>query len=359
MLEGMQSVAWNTLTHGGGSAVDLPDLLRRVGGPSAEVRREALRRLYQTAFHRRAVWEATAPAVPFLIELLGLPRTGDKQFLLVMLGEIGRAGPPSLADGANTPGSSKPNIPERELEWVRSTRAAVLKGRELYGSFLDNPVPSLRACAAFAVALSGGPDPRLAQALRDRIAAETADVPRASMVIALNHMDDLLDGLLFQELQAKSQGALTKWAAAAAQVARWEKQAAPQAVDLLTASLSIGDMVRGVYADLPWGSGNMVADTASLLSGVGPGAAKSVVPRLLRAFRGAGEQTSLIIAEVMIRLSFPGKPGSLVDLPPYQKEMLSTFAESARLGSASPLRTLLGSFGLPETREGLRALVGR
>jgi hypothetical protein len=118
-------------------------------------------------------------------------------------------------------------------------------------------------------------------------------------------------------------------------------------------------MIKGIFPQLPWGTGNMVADTASLLASVGPGAAPAVVPRLLKAFRAAGEQTALIIAEVILSLSFPGKPGSLDRLAPYQREFLSTFADSARLGSASPLRTLLGTFGLPETREGLKELVGR
>lgn len=350
MLETLESVPWGTLTHAEGNASDLPELLRRIGGVSAEVRIEALRKLFAKILHRGTVCEATSHVVPFLIELLGQPRTGDKNVILHFLGEISRAIPPSAASASSPP---RTQIPEKEIAWVRATRAAVHQGRPLYQSYLESQHPPVRACAAFAAALAGGPEPRLAQVFRERIVTEQNDVVRASLVIALNHMDDLLDGLLFQDLQSKAQGALTRWAAAAAQVARWDRQSAPKAIDELVASLSIGGMVQGVFPHLPWGSGNMVADTASLLAGVGPGAAPTVVPRLVKAFRAAAEPTALVLAEVILVLSFPERKGMIGVASEHQKEALETFAGSARLGSESPLRGLLKQFGLPGTREEL------
>jgi hypothetical protein len=212
-------------------------------------------------------------------------------------------------------------------------------------------------CAAFPLAVCGPPDPRIAQVLRDTLARESVDLPRASMIVALSRMDDLMDGILFQELQSSSKGLLTKWASAAVQVARWERQAAPQAVDELIGSLAAGSLVRDLYRQFPWGTGNLVADTASLLQGVGPGAAPVVVPRLLKTFRVSSELLSILLAEIILSLSFPGKPGPLAPLATFQIDVLSTFSESTRLGSESKLRELLRRFSLPDTKEGLKALI--
>ncbi|MGE0791864.1 MAG: hypothetical protein AB7S26_39690 [Sandaracinaceae bacterium] len=66
MLEGLDEVAWDDLGHAYGSAGDVPDTLRRL----AEGDDAALSELFGNIWHQGTVYEATAYAVPFLIEIL-------------------------------------------------------------------------------------------------------------------------------------------------------------------------------------------------------------------------------------------------------------------------------------------------
>jgi hypothetical protein len=68
MLEGLDSFDWPTLSHAYGSARDVPALLRTIsnGGRDAST---AIYELFGNIWHQGTVYEATAPAVPFIGEL--------------------------------------------------------------------------------------------------------------------------------------------------------------------------------------------------------------------------------------------------------------------------------------------------
>lgn len=61
----LDDIQWHTLTHAYGTAEDVPALIRALyeGGEQAQ---EALGELYGTVYHQGSVYEASAPAVPFL-----------------------------------------------------------------------------------------------------------------------------------------------------------------------------------------------------------------------------------------------------------------------------------------------------
>lgn len=91
MLERMDEVGWGTLEHAYGPAHDVPGTIRALVSPDADVREKALHHLYGTIFHQGTRYEATAYAVPFLLELLGDPRTPGRPELarLVALLAVG------------------------------------------------------------------------------------------------------------------------------------------------------------------------------------------------------------------------------------------------------------------------------
>jgi len=85
MLEGLKSVDWERLTHAYGEAADIPGLIRALSSDDEEERREGLEGLFGTIWHQGTVYEATAPAVPFLIELLANPGVKGKDGILQLL----------------------------------------------------------------------------------------------------------------------------------------------------------------------------------------------------------------------------------------------------------------------------------
>src|SRR5688572_30578809 len=90
VLEGLEAVDWTRLSHAYGPAADVPGLLRQLASTDAEARGAALYELYGNIYHQGTVYEATAHAVPFLVELLRAPELPDKEALLGLLQAIGQ-----------------------------------------------------------------------------------------------------------------------------------------------------------------------------------------------------------------------------------------------------------------------------
>ncbi|WP_416966666.1 hypothetical protein [Streptomyces sp. 4F14] len=82
----LDDVQWHTLTHAYGTAEDVPDLIRALyeGGEAAE---EALDELYGTVYHQGSVYEASAPAVPFLAHA-ARHAPGQRASLLMLLAAL-------------------------------------------------------------------------------------------------------------------------------------------------------------------------------------------------------------------------------------------------------------------------------
>ena len=132
MLTGLDSVPWAQLHHAYGPADDVPSLLRAVADGPAEARQQALWELWGNIYHQGTVYEASAPAVPFLAELAtstSIPEH-DRVQLLYLLAAI--AGGTSylevhqgLIRGGLTPAEEEDRW--RQLEWVASAREAVAR----------------------------------------------------------------------------------------------------------------------------------------------------------------------------------------------------------------------------------------
>src|SRR5262245_43137472 len=142
MLEGLDDVAWGTLHHAYGPATDVPQLLHALASDDAAARSQAWHDLYSNLWHQGTVYEATAHAVPFLIELSQTPQVAERHFVLAYLG--------SLATGNSywdvhqhmslfAEERNKPDFKERvvrELAWVRAAREAVRAGTDHYAVLL-------------------------------------------------------------------------------------------------------------------------------------------------------------------------------------------------------------------------------
>jgi hypothetical protein len=80
MLEGLDKIDWSKLSHAYGEATDVPEVLRALTSEDEGERLEAQSKLYGNLWHQGTVYEASAYAVPFFIELLESPKVTDKAF---------------------------------------------------------------------------------------------------------------------------------------------------------------------------------------------------------------------------------------------------------------------------------------
>ncbi|MBP5934635.1 hypothetical protein F3K43_00060 [Streptomyces sp. LBUM 1476] len=106
----LDDIQWHTLTHAYGTAEDVPALIRALyeGGEQAQ---EALGELYGTVYHQGSVYEASAPAVPFLAHA-ARHAPAQRASLLMLLAALADHTPrtPSPASGpaARSPRSAPP-----------------------------------------------------------------------------------------------------------------------------------------------------------------------------------------------------------------------------------------------------------
>jgi hypothetical protein len=177
VLDGLDEIDWVNLHHAYGSATDIPALLRALANPSAQERDNAIFELHGNLWHQGTVYEATAHAVPFLLQLAASPGTPDRHHILSYLG--------TLADGASyidvhrhavqfEPDELSEQLP-KELKWVTDTRNAVKAGEAIYFDCLQAEGHVL--CCSAAYALSQFPEEahRYWPKLRSRFEGEEND----------------------------------------------------------------------------------------------------------------------------------------------------------------------------------------
>ncbi|MFC0031944.1 hypothetical protein ACFFMM_20715 [Micromonospora chaiyaphumensis] len=85
MLRDLDGIDWASLTHAYGSAEDVPALIRDLRSSDAEVRGAAMYELYGNIYHQGTRYEASALAVPFLLELVADPTTPARHEVIQLL----------------------------------------------------------------------------------------------------------------------------------------------------------------------------------------------------------------------------------------------------------------------------------
>ena len=138
MLSDLDKVDWKSLTHACGAASDVPKLLRQLATGSAPERKQALYELHGNLWHQGTVHQATAHAVPFLLELVQADRDDLPELLAYLF---------LLANGSSYLQVHRKNQKQwteahdqqlaQELEWVRQTQAAVAEGARTFAMVLE------------------------------------------------------------------------------------------------------------------------------------------------------------------------------------------------------------------------------
>ena len=243
MLSTLDTVDWPSLTHAYGSAGNVPGAIRRLTSDDPEDWVGGLSEVYDCVCHQTcSVYEATVPAVPFLIELLGSPAVRCRGRILELLGDIAAASDVLPTDDAE--------------EWrdCRESLSAVWSGLATYLALTSDPDPRLRLSAPytlgrlFETAADGTPeevrvrDPlrRTADRLRARLADEPADLVRAGLIFATAVLADRDETLLGPVRPLVDDDDPAVRIAAALAVAAREADPPDAVVDVLAAALEDG-----------------------------------------------------------------------------------------------------------------------
>ena len=163
MLEGLDRVNWARLTHAYGPASNTPDHIRRLASSRPKERKEARAALYATIFHQGTRYPATAPAVPFLFELLDDPATPEKGEIVRLLVHLAVGYPelflplgidPAAAFADAAPAAPAPDDdgPAADAYWARQAYEAVRRRVGRFRALAGGPDAKTRKAAVFALA---------------------------------------------------------------------------------------------------------------------------------------------------------------------------------------------------------------
>jgi hypothetical protein len=379
VLEGLGAVDWATLRHAYGPAEDLPGLLRRLRSADRKVRKRALSALYATVVHQGTRYPATAPAVPFLVELATAPDTHDRAWLVGLLAyaAVGydRA---SLPDGILTLDQLRRTTSTREEHkygpWAVAAYQAVQAALPALLPLLDDEDDErLRRHTAHLLAWFPPFAPASLPRLRARVHPEPSRDTKATMVVAVG----LLAGATGQTSDAPWLSALLagpdpilRWAAATA-LARLAPEHPPEAAvrellgwvtdrpDTDAFALEANPNAFPSQDDMPFGN-----YTLETLVRPGPAARQRVAEALLAKLHGAsGWQAERLLWDLM-EATFQANPRQppFAGLNPLQRRVVGALARTPRIwqagpGGRSPAYNPLWAHGLPSTQQGLQAYV--
>ncbi len=265
MLDGLDEVDWDALTHAYGAATDVPDLIRALSSNDVDERCEAFEVLFTNIWHQGTVYEATAVAVPFLVGLLADSRVGGKEGILQLLASIAQGG--SFIDahagildqagmGTRTEDErlDRDSQRARELGYVRAGCAAVEAGVWTYLELLADDEPEVRIAAAFTLGQCRGRASQVISELLARVAAETDGVSQAALILAINALapgawDTEEANRFFAERIGPTEPPVVRLASAMCLVKSSLAEPAPEVLDIL--AVSIGPAWND-FSRLPW-----------------------------------------------------------------------------------------------------------
>ncbi|NUT20939.1 MAG: HEAT repeat domain-containing protein [Hamadaea sp.] len=245
-------IPWHRLHHAYGTADDVPGLLGDLRSDDVEVRGRAHYQLRGNVYHQGTRWEASAYAVPLLVELADSTRTPDRPLVVDLLRLVGVgdlddrylpfAGFPGFDDKLRRRISELlPAFYDGEIDdsgddfdvmnladqvWAADAYAAFTPNGEVFRRWLADADPEVAARAAELLTWV----PPTSSLLDDLVAVPDGGVVRASANLALGHMsghDDVVLPRLSAQLTDASP--MIRWTAAIA-VARRTRPAVPSHV---------------------------------------------------------------------------------------------------------------------------------
>jgi len=145
VFDNLDTINWSNIKHAYGPATDLPDTLRALAFGDKQQREHAIWELHGNIWHQGTVYEATAYAVPFLLDLVR-NNHADSLEVLCLLALIA-CGSSYLEVHGNRLKLSDVQYAAKlaqERGWAVEAKKAVGMGSELFMKLLTAGDPSLR-----------------------------------------------------------------------------------------------------------------------------------------------------------------------------------------------------------------------
>ena len=363
MLDGLDDIPWKRLTHAFGSAQDVPDLLRSLKTAPAELKGEQspLWHLFGNIWHQGTVYEATAYAVPFLIELAACALTPDRRGILGLLAAIATGSSFREVHGSlpHTSLSNEPDFAARkavELRWVEQAHAAVANGVAAFLAMTEEET-DVRLAAAHVLALLPQHREVVCARLRDMLHVETGSLQRTGVLLLLGLAGERSAATLSVLTDALAGGDPAQRRGAAFAFAYLKADPLPDLAGAAIVDAIAADDLENSFKELPWDAIGEIDREKLHASLDAVSRHEAAVAGIVTIEDGtATDQTVSTVLGLLFPLRPPRQmpPLSRFDLSPLQQRAVRALSSAMRDG-----RIFHGYFpmwGLPETTAGWRTL---
>ncbi|MEO6887544.1 MAG: HEAT repeat domain-containing protein [Ktedonobacteraceae bacterium] len=313
MLEELEKVDWQKLSHAYGETMDIPGIVRNIASDDSSIRAQALFSLSHDIWRQETIYKAVTP---FLIELLAAPTTLDKDALLVLLARLAA---PQTSQQHNEVPSGTLEAADQQPICVPKARAAVRQGLATYLALLGESDPRVRMCAAYTLAhleeCAATTIPRLLTAF----VQEHDPRVRANLLLSLEmlsrHECSAETTDLFLHSVNSREEPLVKLAAAMALTRQAGEKTPRRAVRILVNAIARPELIAEAYDELPWTNGSLISDISMTLRHLRPGMARIAIPALIDALANVGVYSALSITQTLLYLAFNDKKERALSVP--------------------------------------------
>jgi hypothetical protein len=294
MLEHLSSINWSDLSHAYGPADDVPQLLRDLASPTEEMHGRALGTLYTTIYHQGTVYQASAYAVPFLIDLLQQEQVPERDGILGLLAVMAKGDAYHrqhlhLYDEARTQDPAFQQEMAEGISWVERTYAAINTGVPLYLRLLEHQDIKIRLGATHLLGNLSHEATQFVSTLCDHFDQEQDQRMLATILLSIgtlmSHQDEksLQSQLLLTYAldPVDSDMGLVRVAAAMALIRTRQTDIPIRALDVLLDTIAHPEELTVVYEELPWAESRLVFDAIRYLYALPLSTHEYVLPRLI------------------------------------------------------------------------------
>lgn len=397
MFEQLDEIDWASLNHAYGSAEDVPDLMRNLASDDEKIRQDAFWTAYGNIFHQGTRYQATAPAVPFLLEILGQPDYPDKGEVMTLLAHLVMGYdeayvPFGFADEIEGMRSELAELRARPdevraeddkdslgwgsdedwLSWIVSITDEVRKGVPRFIRLLGDDDPYVRIGACFVLAFLPEDVEMFGPALWEAASDDEDDIVRANALIALTLAsdDDFFAEYVPQVKNWLADGEpIVQYASAIALGTRCPEDAPDAVVQILLDAVALAgtepdeDEPEDEF-DIAFFSGDYGSYASDVLAFACADDPSRVVKAVAQALPGMHTMHAHSASGTVLSMLFPQPfKGEAGDLNELQREFLGVLAESRSpwfLGDATfaNFSLMMGDFGLPSSMDDLRSFLG-
>jgi len=290
MLEALKTVHWEELSHAYGEANDIPELLLALTSGEQIKREGAIETLFTNIYHQGTVYQASAYAAPFLIELLTYEKVQGKEDLLFLLAHLASGDGYhhqhlDLSSEEEIQGSQFQQEMAEQLFWVRKTHEAVSAGKDIYLALLEHPDIRVKMGAAYLLAHLQEYAPQTIPLLYALFKSEGDERVKANLIFSLAALDLQSErGYQFvKELATGADHPLLRFAAALVTVESGRDDIPHQVIDLLIQVALHKREVGEAYGWIPWGQWRANYKAVWALRWLSPQPAQYTINQLITA----------------------------------------------------------------------------